>query len=239
MALVARDGRFTLPTRRWGEFLGRGRRKAAGVPRVGDVTHPDDMPATAEALRRMAAGELPEWNAEKRYVRPSGEVRWGALRALLLPTPTAGPALPGAPARRHRPAAGGRRRSARSASADHGRRRAAERGAAGAGRDRRARARLRARGAVAGRRDGAASRADWPPRRRRQPPALPRATSRLWHRHPDGERRRHDRPVGSAARPGRRRRLAGFARRSGRRSASSSCASAPRSCCSTRRCTTR
>src|SRR3954469_13750098 len=32
----------------------------------------------------MAAGELGEWNTEKRYVRPDGEVRWGALRALLL-----------------------------------------------------------------------------------------------------------------------------------------------------------
>ena len=32
----------------------------------------------------MLAGELAEWNAEKRYVRPSGEVRWGAVRALLL-----------------------------------------------------------------------------------------------------------------------------------------------------------
>ena len=32
----------------------------------------------------MVAGELSEWNTEKRYVRPTGEVRWGALRALLL-----------------------------------------------------------------------------------------------------------------------------------------------------------
>ena len=32
----------------------------------------------------MIAGELAEWNTEKRYVRPTGEVRWGALRALLL-----------------------------------------------------------------------------------------------------------------------------------------------------------
>ena len=42
------------------------------------------MPESAEALQRMAAGELGEWNTEKRYVRPDGEVRWGALRALLL-----------------------------------------------------------------------------------------------------------------------------------------------------------
>ena len=35
-------------------------------------------------MRQMAAGELDEWNTEKRYVRPDGEVRWGALRALML-----------------------------------------------------------------------------------------------------------------------------------------------------------
>jgi diguanylate cyclase (GGDEF)-like protein len=51
---------------------------------VEEVTHPDDMPESTEALKRMAAGELAEWNSEARYVRPDGEVRWGALRALLV-----------------------------------------------------------------------------------------------------------------------------------------------------------
>ena len=83
MALLARDGRFTLANEAMAEFLGRPGDTLLDC-RVGDVTHPDDMPATSEALRRMVAGELAEWNAEKRYVRPSGEVRWGALRALLL-----------------------------------------------------------------------------------------------------------------------------------------------------------
>ena len=32
----------------------------------------------------MMAGELSEWNVEKRYLRPTGEVRWGALRVLVL-----------------------------------------------------------------------------------------------------------------------------------------------------------
>ncbi len=83
MALVARDGRFTLANEAMGEILGRPGAELLKVG-VGHVTHPEDMPATAEALRLMVEGELPEWNAEKRYVRPSGEIRWGALRTMLL-----------------------------------------------------------------------------------------------------------------------------------------------------------
>jgi len=83
MALLARDGHFTLANEAMAEILGRRRSELLTIG-IGHVTHPDDMPATAAALRQMVAGELAEWNAEKRYVRPSGEIRWGALRALLL-----------------------------------------------------------------------------------------------------------------------------------------------------------
>ncbi len=81
MALVGRDGTFDLVNEALCEFMGRD--DLAGA-RVADVTHADDLTESAEAIRRMAAGELDEWNTEKRYVRPDGEVRWGALRALLL-----------------------------------------------------------------------------------------------------------------------------------------------------------
>ena len=107
IALVARGGRFTLVNEALAEFLGRDRDALEGM-QVDDVTHPEDMPASAEAMRQMAAGELDEWNTEKRYVRPDGEVRWGALRALLLHDAdgrsTHCLALR---ARRHRAAAGG------------------------------------------------------------------------------------------------------------------------------------
>jgi diguanylate cyclase (GGDEF)-like protein/PAS domain S-box-containing protein len=81
MALVGRGGRFELVNEALCEFMGRDDLVGA---RVEDVTHPDDMAASADAMRRMAAGELGEWNTEKRYVRAGGEVRWGALRAVLL-----------------------------------------------------------------------------------------------------------------------------------------------------------
>jgi diguanylate cyclase (GGDEF)-like protein/PAS domain S-box-containing protein len=81
MALVGRGGYFELVNEALAEFLGRD--DLVGVS-VEDVTHPDDMPESNEAIRRMSNGELAEWNTEKRYVRPNGEIRWGALRALLL-----------------------------------------------------------------------------------------------------------------------------------------------------------
>ena len=81
MALVGRDGTFDLVNEALCEFMGRD--DLVGV-RVADVTHPDDLAESADAIRQMAGGELDEWNTEKRYVRPDGEVRWGALRALLL-----------------------------------------------------------------------------------------------------------------------------------------------------------
>jgi diguanylate cyclase (GGDEF)-like protein/PAS domain S-box-containing protein len=83
MALSTLDGRFVLVNEAMAEFLGRPA-DALLECGVADVTHAEDMPETTEALRRMLAGELAEWNTEKRYVRPTGEVRWGALRALLL-----------------------------------------------------------------------------------------------------------------------------------------------------------
>jgi diguanylate cyclase (GGDEF)-like protein/PAS domain S-box-containing protein len=83
MALMTRDGRFALANEAMADFLGRPTDELLDLT-VADVTHPADLAESSEVQRRMLAGELPEWNAEKRYVRPTGEVRWGALRALLL-----------------------------------------------------------------------------------------------------------------------------------------------------------
>ena len=154
MALVARDGRFTLANEAMGEILGRPAGELLELG-VAHVTHPEDMPETADALRRMVEGELPEWNAEKRYVRPSGEIRWGALRAMLLYDAEGRPQHALALLRdvTEQRLAERRRSALHGVGADHGRRCAAERRAAGAGRDRGGRARLRARDPVAARRE--------------------------------------------------------------------------------------
>ena len=95
----------TWSTRRSREFLGR---RATSSWARGSRTSPTPTTWRRAPTRsgRMAAGELDEWNTEKRYVRPDGEVRWGALRALLLHDAEGrSTQLPGAAPRRHRAAA--------------------------------------------------------------------------------------------------------------------------------------
>ena len=229
MALIARGGRFALVNEALAEFLGRDRDELVGAT-VGAVTHPDDMPASEDAMRRLAAGEIDEWNTEKRYVRPGGEIRWGALRALLLRDADGRPVHCVA----HVRDVTEQRLAERCHAASHGVLSVMAGGAelrdvaAGGGRDRRARARVRVREPVARRR----ARGRLAARRRRARPA--RAGD------PAGQRRRAGRPhrAPRAPAPGRRR-----SRRSrdvwGRRWASTSCASGPRRSGCTRRCTTR
>lgn len=44
--------------------------------RVADFTHPDDVQASLEFIRRIRDGELPEYKMEKRYIRKDGTVIW-------------------------------------------------------------------------------------------------------------------------------------------------------------------
>jgi PAS domain S-box-containing protein len=44
--------------------------------RVQDLSHPEEVPASLDFVRRIRAGELPEYKMEKRYVRKDGAVIW-------------------------------------------------------------------------------------------------------------------------------------------------------------------
>jgi PAS domain S-box-containing protein len=44
--------------------------------KVEQLTHPDDVPASLEFIRRIRDGELPEYRMEKRYVRKDGRIIW-------------------------------------------------------------------------------------------------------------------------------------------------------------------
>ena len=83
MGLVGLDGRFELVNDALCEFLGRSAEELAGLS-VADVTHPDERPETAEGIRGLLAGERSEWSTQKRYIRPDGGQRWGALRSLVI-----------------------------------------------------------------------------------------------------------------------------------------------------------
>src|SRR2546423_8028767 len=59
--------------------------------KVEDLTHPDDMPASVEFIRRIRAGELPEYKIEKRYIRKDGRVVWVNLTVSLVRTVNGSP----------------------------------------------------------------------------------------------------------------------------------------------------
>jgi PAS domain S-box-containing protein/diguanylate cyclase (GGDEF)-like protein len=44
-----------------------------------DITHPDDVAASADSFQRLIRGELNDYKLEKRYLRPDGRVVWGLL----------------------------------------------------------------------------------------------------------------------------------------------------------------
>src|SRR3954469_16430845 len=44
--------------------------------KVEDLTHPEDVPASLDFIRRIRDGELPEYRMEKRYVRKDGSIIW-------------------------------------------------------------------------------------------------------------------------------------------------------------------
>jgi len=44
--------------------------------KVEQLTHPEDVPASLEFIRRIRDGELPEYRIEKRYIRKDGRIIW-------------------------------------------------------------------------------------------------------------------------------------------------------------------
>lgn len=51
---------------------------------VSEATHPEDREANFAAFRRIARGELATYEAEKRYLRPDGSIRWARFSSALV-----------------------------------------------------------------------------------------------------------------------------------------------------------
>jgi PAS domain S-box-containing protein len=49
---------------------------AAHVP---EFTHPDDRARDADAMPRVLSGEIPQYKADKRYIRKDGEIVWARI----------------------------------------------------------------------------------------------------------------------------------------------------------------
>ena len=82
MALVDADtGRIREANRRFADILGR---RPADLPNLEwtAITHPEDLATSRAQWTRLAAGETPDVQLAKRYLRPDGSAVWVDLRAV-------------------------------------------------------------------------------------------------------------------------------------------------------------
>jgi PAS domain S-box-containing protein len=75
---VAPDGRFLRTNRSLCEILGY-REEELLEKSFQDITHPDDLDADLDQVRRMLVGEIRTYQMEKRYFHKEGQVVWVLL----------------------------------------------------------------------------------------------------------------------------------------------------------------
>ncbi len=90
IAHVATDGRWVSVNQRLCDIVGYPRKDLLGLT-VQDITHPDDLDADLENVRRVLAGEIQTYSIEKRYLRRGGSLVWVNLTVSLVRTPTGEP----------------------------------------------------------------------------------------------------------------------------------------------------
>ncbi|HYB25511.1 MAG TPA: PAS domain S-box protein [Solirubrobacteraceae bacterium] len=83
LALVAPDGRFIKVNRSLCEITGYGETELL-LRTFQDVTHPDDLDADLESVRRMLAGEIRTYQLDKRYLHADGHLIWASLSVSLV-----------------------------------------------------------------------------------------------------------------------------------------------------------
>jgi diguanylate cyclase (GGDEF)-like protein/PAS domain S-box-containing protein len=83
MALVAPNGMFLRVNRTLCEILGYAE-PALLQSSFQELTHPDDLDADLEQVRRVLAGESRTYQMEKRYMRRDGQVIWAMLSVSLV-----------------------------------------------------------------------------------------------------------------------------------------------------------
>jgi PAS domain S-box-containing protein len=83
MAVAALDGHFVNMNRKFSDILGYTSDELLRLT-FSDITHPDDLAETVAAVRRLMAGEVPEYSLEKRYLRKDGSVIWSRTTVTML-----------------------------------------------------------------------------------------------------------------------------------------------------------
>ncbi len=82
IALVDIDGRMLRVNRTWCDALGYTEEEMRARS-FQDLTHPDDLEASVEALGRLRSGEISTFEQEKRYVHKQGHLIWAILKVSL------------------------------------------------------------------------------------------------------------------------------------------------------------
>jgi two-component system sensor kinase FixL len=83
MALISPDGRWFRVNDRFCLISGHPREKLVGHDFKG-ITHPDDVAADVAHINDLLTGKTTQCYAEKRFVRPSGDVVWANVSAALV-----------------------------------------------------------------------------------------------------------------------------------------------------------
>ena len=84
------DEQWISVNQRYCEITGYSREEILQL-KVEHLTHPEDVPASLEFIRRIRCGELPEYKMEKRYIRKNGNVIWVNLTVSIVRSATGDP----------------------------------------------------------------------------------------------------------------------------------------------------
>jgi PAS domain S-box-containing protein len=79
MALVTPDLRFVSVNPAWVTMTGYSEEELLQRS-IKDITHPDHLAGDLDHMKDLAAGTIPVYGTEKRYIRRDGSVLWGSLR---------------------------------------------------------------------------------------------------------------------------------------------------------------
>jgi diguanylate cyclase (GGDEF)-like protein/PAS domain S-box-containing protein len=83
IALIGLDGRWIKVNRALCQAIGWSASELLELT-VGDVTHPDDLDADVAQMKLLLAGQITDYQMEKRYIRRSGEHLWALLSISLV-----------------------------------------------------------------------------------------------------------------------------------------------------------
>lgn len=79
MVLVSPDFRFLSVNPAWIAMTGYTENELLGMS-FKDITHPDHIAGDIQHIQELAAGKVPVYSTEKRYIRKDGSILWGFLK---------------------------------------------------------------------------------------------------------------------------------------------------------------